>query len=297
MVQELNAYELKALNYELLLKDILTAAEKLSPFPDVAWKVLGLIRKMASVKEIEAVIKFDPTIAARVLSLSQSAYYQRLRKVTSLQEAIMVLGNQKLVEVILAACAVHYFRGQISGYRLNEQALWRHSVAVAIMAEKLAQEFRKKKVLTAYTAGLLHDIGKTVLDLYAKIYLHVDLSQIRKGGVQFIEVERRALGIDHQELGQIIARRWQFPVEVTVAIGNHHFPQKAKTDQDMAAIVYAADRMVNAMEGDEGCRDVLDAASDPVFKAMGIDAQRVERFQAELTEALEGIVTFLKNDA
>jgi putative nucleotidyltransferase with HDIG domain len=203
------------------------------------------------------------------------------------------------VEVILAACAVHYFRGQVSGYRFNEQELWHHSVATALMAEKLAQEFRKRKVLTAYTAGLLHDIGKTVLDLYAKIYLHIDLSQIRKAGIQFIEAERRALGIDHQELGQIIARRWQFPGEVTVAIGNHHFPQKAKTDQDMAAIVYAADRMVNAMEGEEeeGARDVFDPASDPVFKAMGIDAQRVETLQAELAEALEGIVSFLKNDA
>lgn len=297
MVQELDGYEVKALNYELLLKDILTAAEKLPPFPDVAWKVLGLIRKMASVKQIESVIKYDPTIAARILSLSQSAYYRRAGKVSSLQDAIVVLGNQKLVEVILAACAVHYFRGQVSGYRLNERELWRHSVSTAVLSEKLALRFRKRRVLTAYTAGLLHDIGKTVLDLYAKIYLHIDLNQIRKSGIQFIEAERRALGIDHQELGQLIARSWNFPPEVTVAIGNHHFPQKAKTDQDMAAIVYIADRLVNGMQESREPRDAVDPETDPVFKALGVTSQIAEDLQAEISEAVEGIVSFLKNEA
>jgi len=103
MIRELNEHEIRALHYELLLKDILAMAERLPPFSDVVWKVMPLIRKMAPIKEIEAVIKYDQAIAARVLALSQSSFYGRRSKVSSLQDAIRVLGEHKLVQVIMTA--------------------------------------------------------------------------------------------------------------------------------------------------------------------------------------------------
>ncbi len=295
MIREMSGYEVKALHYELLLKDILTAAEKLPPFPDVVWKVMSLIRKMAPVKQIEEVIQYDPIIAARILRLSQSAHYSRRHKVASLKDAILVLGNQKLVQVVMAACTCQYFQTKVSGYDVDERELWRHSVATAFMGEILSRQMKSKRGLTIYTACLLHDIGKIVLDLYARMYLQIDLAPIRHSGVQFIEAERRALGIDHQELGKIIARRWQFPREVATGIQFHHTPDRAESDREIARLVYAANQLVMAMQ--DGGADPSELHKDPVFQRMGLTEDLVRKFQDSLFRSMEGVELYLKKGA
>ncbi|NLI81794.1 MAG: HDOD domain-containing protein [Deltaproteobacteria bacterium] len=294
MIRELNDHEVNALHYELLLKDIVATAEKLPPFPDIVWKVMPLIRNMAPIEEIEKVIRFDQVITARVLTLSQSAYYGRRSKISSLQDAILVLGGQRLVQVIMIACAARYFQGSVSGYNLNERELWEHSVATALVSEKLARRLRLKKALTIYTASLLHDIGKTVLDLYAKIYLHSSLSEITNDGIDLIDMERKALGIGHQELGELIARRWQFPPEVVLAIGHHHSPDKSPSDKDIVTAVYISNAIVNGAKRDENGHESVRLDEDPYFIRMGVDRAMVDRFHGELEKDMEEIRLFLR---
>jgi putative nucleotidyltransferase with HDIG domain len=295
MIRELNENEVDALHYELLWKHIFELAKRIPPFPDVVWKVTSLIKKAAPIKEIEAVIKYDQAIAAKVLSLSQSVYYRRRSEVSSIQEAILVLGGQKLLQVIMTVCADRYFQGKISGHQVNDRDLWQHSVAVGIMGETIARRLKHRKVLSIYTASLLHDIGKTILDLYAKIYLNTSLRRMRNEGITFIEAERRAIGIDHQELGEIIALRWRFPPEVVVAIGHHHSPQKAQSDRDMASIVYVANRIVGDLDEDNKRVDTLEPAKDAFFKQLGIDDALVVQLKSELTEAMASVRQQLKN--
>jgi putative nucleotidyltransferase with HDIG domain len=293
MVRELSDLEVKALQYELLLKDILAAAEKLPPFPDVVWKVMSLIRKAATPNQIEEVIRYDQAITARVLRMSQSVYYGRRRRVSTLQDAILHLGNNRLVQVVLAASASRYFQGPISGYESNERNLWEHSVSTAVMSERISSRLKHRKGLTIFTASLLHDIGKTVLDLYAQIYFHTTLQQLTQGGREFIEAERRAMGIDHQELGEIIARRWRLPNEVVTAVGCHHCPEKAVTNRDIAAIVYASDRMVTLMGSGNEEMEPFDPEGDHVFKVLGIDTRMMQALQTQVSEAMDEIRLFL----
>ena len=290
MIRELSENEVKALHYELLLKDIIATAEKLPPFPDVAWKVMSLIKKVAPVKEIENVIRYDQAIAAKLLTVGQSAYYGRKYAVSSLQDAILLLGSQRLIQVIMAACASRYFEGRISGHELHERDLWEHSVAAALLSEIVCRRFKNRRILTVYTAALLHDIGKTVLDVYAKIYLRTTLRQI-SGRSGSITAERKALGIDHQELGGIIARRWRLPAEITAAIEHHHCPQEAGEHQPIAAMVYVANELANhsatGAQGEDA--EEFDPLLDPVFRNLGITAETVSVFQEELREGMEGV--------
>lgn len=303
MVRELSINEIRALNHELLLKDILATAEKLPPFPDVMWRVMALVRQMAPVNEIEAVIKYDQAITARVLALSRSAYYGRRYGVASLRDAILVLGGQTLLQVVMTACAIRYFEGRIGGYNQNQRALWEHSVAAAITAEKLSRMLKHKKLLTIYTAALLHDIGKTVLDFYAHVYLHSNLKEIRKQASQSIRAEREVLCVDHQELGKIIAERWKFPAEVVMAIGFHHSPMEAPSHRDMAALVYVADRIVSAMphgdRDDESEPEPFEPENDAIARALGLQltTQGLEALHKEVDDALADIQLFLKKGA
>lgn len=294
MVRQLNHNEIRALHEELKLKDILKAAEKLPPFPDVVWKVMALLRKTAPLSEIEAVIKYDQAITSKVLILSQSVYYSRRHKVRSLQDAILVLGSQKLIQVIMTSSVARFFYKGSTGSDPSERDLWQHSVATALMGEIVAQHFKHKKVLSLYTASLLHDIGKTVLNSYARIYLGCSLNEIRGHGIKLIASEREALGIDHQELGEMISRRWKFPEEVVTGIGYHHFPQKAKTCRDIAAIVYVANRMAAAMQPDQDSNeDTFEPERDPIFLKLGISAQLSLELQARLESAMDGVKQFL----
>lgn len=297
MVRELNTHEVQALQYELLLKDVIAAAEKLPPFPDVVWKVMSLIRKTATPAQIEAVIRYDQVITAKALRLSQSVYYGRKSRVSSLHEAILVLGNNKLVQVVMAASAARYYQGKNAGYSTEERSLWEHSVATALMGERVAAHLKHRKGLAIYTACLLHDIGKTVLDVYAQIYFHATLRQLTQGGGrELIDAERKCMGIDHQELGEIIARRWRFPSEVVTAIGCHHAPEKAAANRDIAAIVYASNQMVAAMEREDRGGAPFDPEGDHVFKSLRISERLVKMFQLQVTEAMKEVRIFLTEE-
>jgi putative nucleotidyltransferase with HDIG domain len=276
-----------------VFNEVIASAEKLPPFPDVVRKVMPLIQQMVPVRKIEEVIRFDQAITAKVLAIAQSAYYSRGRAIRSLQDAIMSLGQRQLMQVIMAACAAQFFSGKIAGYDLREGELWQHAVATAIMAEKVATRIGHKDVLTVYTAGLLHDIGKTILNQYVKAYFDLIVNAIRSRQLRFIDAEREILGIDHQQLGAIIAKRWRFPGEVLDAISYHHHPQDTREHRDVVAMVYVANRMVSGMGIGCGVDGFFQPNQDDVFAELGITTRMVEKFMAETLEDLEDTRQFL----
>ncbi|NTW36026.1 MAG: HDOD domain-containing protein [Syntrophobacteraceae bacterium] len=283
-----------SVEYPPHLAEIIESAERLPPFPDVVWKVAPLIRKMAPLQEIEAVVKYDQVIAAKVLAMSQSPLYARKRGISSLQDAIVALGDQQLLVVILTACSARYFTDDASGYDLRSGELWDHAIAAGLMSEIVARHFGFKNTLTAYTAGLLHDIGKTVLNFHVKTYFESIMDAVKEQNISFIEAEQRILGIDHEQLGALIARRWRFPADVTAAIGNHHRPLEAGEHTDLAGLVYVVNRMVSAMGIGCGADGFLQPNHDKVFVSLGINAQLADKFLVELMERYDQAREFLK---
>ena len=138
MIRELSEHEIDALHYELLVKDIVATAEKLPPFPDIAWKVSHLVKTTAPIKEIEDLIRYDQAITAKILKLGNSAYYGRQYEIRSLREAILLLGNKRLIQVVLTACASRYFGNKSSR---EDRRLWEHSVTSALLSEIVARRF------------------------------------------------------------------------------------------------------------------------------------------------------------
>jgi putative nucleotidyltransferase with HDIG domain len=281
--------------YPPSLAEIIESAERLPPFPDVVWKVAPLIRRMAPLQEIEAIIKYDQVIAAKVLAMSQSPLFTRKRGVSSLQDAIVSLGNQQLLMVILTACSSRYFTEDATGYDLRTGELWDHAIASGIMAEIVSRHLGLKNTLTAYTAGLLHDIGKTVLNFHVRTYFESITNTVKEQKIPFIEAEQRILGIDHEQLGALIARRWHFPADVTAAIGNHHRPLEVEDHANLAGLVYAANRMVSALGIGCGVDGFLQPNHDKVFVSLGINTQLADKFLVELVDKFEQTRQFLQS--
>ncbi|MGA2405098.1 MAG: HDOD domain-containing protein [Syntrophobacteraceae bacterium] len=287
MIRELSEHEIDALHYELLVKDIVGAAEKLPAFPDIAWKVISLVNSMAPVKQIEDTVRYDQAITAKLLRLGNSVYYGRQYEVRSLKDAILLIGNKRLIQVVIAACATRYFG---KGCSRDECDLWEHSVITALMSEIVARRLNCKGILTLYTASLLHDIGNTVLNLYSRIYLHSSLRETTGEG-DVVRCERRALGIDHQELGGIIARNWKFPSDITAAIEHHHNPEKAGQFVEITSMVYLADLLAASFQkkNEKQRNKGINVESDPIFKKYSVTRKMIDDFQIELETSTEGV--------
>ncbi len=220
-------------------------------------------------------------------------HYARSQPARSLKEAIISLGQRALVEVILAACSARFQDEAVQGYDLRDGELWEHAVGTAIMADRIAERIGNGERLTAYTAGLLHDIGKTVLNHYVDHYLDRIIQAIRTRKQTFLEAEREILGIDHQELGGLIAGRWNFPPAVVAGIAHHHSPRETDKNREVAAIVYAANRMVAAMGIGAGVDGFLNPNQDHVFEALELDGRTIEKLMADVFVALDETKKFL----
>ena len=291
MLRELSGHEIDALHYELLVKDIVAAAEKLPPFPDIAWKIMSLVKTMAPIKEIEELVSYDQVITAKILQLANSVYYGQRHDIRSLKEAILLLGNNRLIQVVIGACATLYYG---SGSSRDERELWEHSVTTALTSEIVACRIHYDGVLTLYTAALLHDIGNTILNFYSKIYLQSSLREIR-GESDEVRAERRAFGIDHQELGGIIARNWKFPPDIAAAIEHHHNPEKAGRYEEITSLVQLADLLALSFpkKNDEQGNKGIDLESEPIFKKFGITRKMIDEFENELETGMAGVLRVL----
>ncbi len=281
-------------NPDKYLKRIIEQAESLPPFPNVVQKVMPLLQAMAPVKQIEQVIQYDPAIASRVIALSRSPVYARRHSIGSLRDAIIALGQRDLIKVVLAACSARYFQGATEGYDLREGELWEHAVGVALMTEILAAFLNNKNVFTLYTAGLLHDIGKTVLHFYVKDQFENIINLVKNKNMHFLDAEREVLGIDHQQLGGLIAKKWNFPDAVVAAIRFHHEPKKAAVRfQEITKVVHVANMMVSAVGIGCGVDGFSQPGRDEIFREMGITSKKVSELLAEFGDRFKAIKEFL----
>lgn len=207
---------------ERSLREIIEATGQLPALPATTARLLELMDdESAGAAAVLEVIGTDPALTANLLKLCNSAYYGLRREVGSVHEALVLLGNRTVVQLAFATSLGDVLRGPLAGYRLERDALWRHSLAVAVGAAHLAGAAGDRSLRErAFTAGLVHDIGKLVLNgpLKAK------LQQLPQTGSYdaLRQGERDLLGFDHTEAGRALAESWSFPAALAEVIGRHH---------------------------------------------------------------------------
>lgn len=232
------------------LREIVEATGQLPALPATTARLLELMDdQTAGAGQVLDVIGTDPALTANLLKLCNSAYYGLRREVGSVHEALVMLGNRTVVQLAFATSLGDVLRGPLAGYRLERDALWRHSLAVAVGAAHLAGSAGARSLRErAFTAGLVHDIGKLVLNgpLKAK------LQQLPQTGSYdaLRQGERQLLGFDHAEAGQALAEAWSFPAALAAVIGRHHDlpgPDRGQGAADGTADGTADDDLVAAV--------------------------------------------------
>jgi putative nucleotidyltransferase with HDIG domain len=236
-----------------LVPQVLRSLKNLPPFPMVAQRALLLLNKPeVSIQELVEVVKFDPAITANILRISNSAYFGLRREIHSLHQALLLLGTQELLKIIIASGATRLFSAPTPGYFTERQGLWRHSVSCGLMVDMLSQELSLQDHATGFTAGLMHDIGKVVLSLFVEQKFHEIMEVVEQQGVSFQTAEKIILGVDHAEMGGEMARMWDFPDRLRLAITYHHLDKPEAYTDDLILLVYLADILVMMFGQDLG---------------------------------------------
>lgn len=198
-------------------------AGELPSLPEVYIRVTELLEsESTTADEIGETLQTDPALTARILKLINSAYYGLRNEVTSIPQAVSLLGREQLQQVLLGSVLSAVFKDfDVSDFPLHD--FWQHCIKTAIIARQLAMQ--NANILdheAFFTVGLLHDIGWLVI---AKInpgsYLQIiDIAHAESRNV--LEVEAEELGVTHIELGAALLQKWGIPSMITQCIKNHH---------------------------------------------------------------------------
>jgi len=189
--------------------------------PDVLARALQLTADAESdIRELARVLSSDQSLSAKVLRLSNSPYYGRLRAVTSIPEALQVLGFDTVRTVTVAASTHIIYRDLAKGSL--SRTLWRHSLCTALAASKLAESFKMCDKESAYIAGLLHDIGKLVIYARAPHLFEKIVQEVVTSGRDFCQVETDLLEFDHSDIASLMLSNWNIPSQLVKAVHFHH---------------------------------------------------------------------------
>ena len=251
------------------MREMLTHIEDLPSLPAVVMDLLNSIdQEEIDIGVIAKKVSLDQALTAKTLRLANSACFAKQVKVTTIQHAITFLGIGTVRNLITAAALTGCFpQGQLRGF--DYKGFWRHSIATAACAKVLARHLRFNQDY-AFTAGLLHDIGRLALvtqlpERYEKV-----IAWRAAYDSHWLQAERTVLGFDHVDAGQALAAHWNFSSTLQLAIAGHHQPD-APGAGFLATIVHIADCITHALDLSQIKNDLVPPVSIIAWEALGID--------------------------
>ncbi|MFQ3610377.1 MAG: HDOD domain-containing protein [Fimbriimonadales bacterium] len=201
---------------------IVAKVEDLAVLPQVVHRIIAMTNDPnAHARSLEQLISIDQGMSMRVLNTVNSAYYGLPRKIASIKDAVVLLGFKTVRNLAMTASVFDLFVGKTDRQNLRRGKWWRHAIDSALCCRMVASQVPEASPDEAYTAGLLHDIGKPLLDRYAGIP-YEQVEALLALGVPELDAEQEVFGCTHAELGRLVSLKWGFPEKLADAIGQHH---------------------------------------------------------------------------
>ena len=256
------------------LEKILSKVDSFPSMPAAGSKLLCLLEEQeVSISEVENILRYDPGLTANVLKLANSAYFGIPSRIGSVKQAIILLGTNRLIQLVTASCVGAFMKKAVPGYNIPAGNLWRHSIAVSIAAEALVKDKKNVNSEDFFTPALLHDVGKLVLGNFVKEDLDA-IESITGKGIPFVVAENMILGTDHTEIGAKILSQWSIPDEVVTAVRYHHDPDAAETTSMQIDVVHLANLLCQTNS----------TAPDGLGQPVELSAAVIDRLGIELSQ-------------
>ncbi|HJW57661.1 MAG TPA: HDOD domain-containing protein [Burkholderiaceae bacterium] len=248
----------------LVSSEIIGKIRDLPSLPVVVMELLGSVDKEnMDIKTLADKVSRDQALTAKTLRLANSSFYGMPRKVTTISQAISILGFQSVRTLITAAAVTGNFP-VIEQSTFNFRAFWRHALGSAICAKALARHANVNQEY-AFMAGLLHDIGRLVLVTFFWKQYDAVVAYRNEHDCYLFEAEHEVLRIDHAMIGQSLAENWKFPEAMQWAVANHHNPE-VQENSSLTSIVHIADALAHALDLSEHEDDLMPPLSGIAWK-------------------------------
>jgi putative nucleotidyltransferase with HDIG domain len=270
---------------KLSLETIVASVDELPSLPGIVIRVMELTEDPdATAFDINEVLNQDQTMTAQVLRMANSVYYGYSRRISTVTDAIILIGFNAVRSIVLAASVSKILKRELAGYVMREGELWRHSQCAAVFARLLAKKTKYRSIELAYTAALLHDIGKLVLNSYMSDDYQEVLAVVNEEKVSFDQAEDELFGFNHALVGGKVAAKWNLPADLVEAIKCHHHPEQAVISPKLTAIVHVADAVTLQMGMGLGIDGLLYSLSQQSLDLLEIDESDLEVLMAEIVD-------------
>ncbi len=272
------------------LEQIVNNIGQLPSMPDVAAKVMNMVNDPdVSFSSISNEISKDQSITTNVLKLCNSAYFSRGNEILSVERATVTLGIKEIKDIVFIAATKSILEKEIIGYDLAKGELWKHALSVAVLSKEISMMKKRKDIADiAFTGGIIHDVGKTILALYVQSSFKEILSLVESKQITFQTAEKEIMGFDHQEIGEKILSKWGFPQKLKDIVSYHHQPEKAPADSKLLVSIVHIANTICLMGGiGIGSDGLYHQLSDEAIRAAGLKDAELELLYSSLPDIVD----------
>jgi len=264
--------------------------DTLPTIPSILRKLLAVIEKpKISINEIGSFIANDPVLTSRVLKVVNSPIYGFPGRISSLNQALILLGLNVVRGMLLGVSVFEAMQKTMVG-------LWEHSLGCAIAARIIAKKKGLKEPEEVSVAGLLHDIGKLVMGLKFPDEYSLAIADAQKGQIFMLDAEKNQFNITHADAGGWVALKWNFPQNLVEPIEYHHKPHLAKVVPLQTAVVHFADVLTRAAGFGFSGDNFVPAVHPFVWQLLDLSDEDLKEIVSELEDSLGQAEDFLFAD-
>ena len=262
-----------------------------APAPSVGRLLELLTKPDADNDDMIRVIRNDGVMSAKLIGLCNSAAYGLSTPVNSIEQAVLLIGHSEIHKLVMSVGFSGAISPAMNGYSMGEGELWRHSLLTAYVAVAVTALSRKTSIdpSIAFTAGLVHDIGKIVITHALDEKTQAAMRElIEKNEHSLVEAEKLIIGTDHAEVGACLLKQWGLPELLVESVANHHQPV-IKPKPALSAIVHVADVIALEAGPSPGWASFAMRADESAVEALGLGRENIENLIISAYDALEQV--------
>ncbi|MFP4416561.1 MAG: HDOD domain-containing protein [Chitinivibrionales bacterium] len=283
-----------------VLQQKIGSISNLPTLPQLSMQLMNVVNdKTSSAADVTAIISQDISLSAKILRLANSAFYGIPRTVTNINSAVVILGMKVIQTLVLSLTVFDMF--PTDNGKFDRKSFWRHCLECGFLARLLSERVMLKRIDPddAFCAGLLHDIGKIVMEQYLHQDFQSALLYSSASRLPAVEAEQKKLSYTHSDVSQLLLREWELPAPLTQSIVLHHNPDEAEECREIVYLIHLADHVLYRQRQEkeeeialpplsDNCMNVLDLSDIDIVLAL-------QQFGDEMAK-MDVFYSFLERD-